>query len=33
MWRSRPAIANQVLMAAGKLHPDKKIAKGRGRPR
>jgi len=27
MWRSRHAIANQALMAAGKLHPDKKIAK------
>jgi len=26
MWRSRRAIANQALMAAGKLHPDKKIA-------
>ena len=27
MWRSRHAIANQALLAAGKLHPDKKIAK------
>lgn len=27
MWHSRHAIANQALMAAGKLHPDKKIAK------
>jgi hypothetical protein len=27
MWRSRHAIANQVLLTAGKLHPDKKIAK------
>ena len=27
MWRSRRAIANQALMAAGKLHSDKKIAK------
>ena len=27
MWRSRHAIANQALTAAGKLHPDKKIAK------
>jgi hypothetical protein len=27
MWRSRHAIANQALMTAGKLHPDKKIAK------
>lgn len=27
MWRSRHAIANQALMAAGKLHPDKKLAK------
>ena len=27
MWRSRHAIANQALLTAGKLHPDKKIAK------
>lgn len=27
MWRSRHAIANRALMTAGKLHPDKKIAK------
>jgi hypothetical protein len=27
MWRSRHAIANQGLLTAGKLHPDKKIAK------
>ena len=27
MWRSRYAIANQALMAARKLHPDRKIAK------
>jgi hypothetical protein len=27
MWRSRHAIANQALMTAGKLHPDKKVAK------
>jgi hypothetical protein len=27
MWRSRHAIANQALTTAGKLHPDKKIAK------
>jgi hypothetical protein len=32
MWRSRHAIANQALLTAGKLHPDKKIAKPRGRP-
>jgi len=32
MWRSRHAIANQALLTAGKLHPDKKIAKARGRP-
>jgi hypothetical protein len=30
MWCSRHAIANQALMAAGKLHPDKKIAKEGG---
>ena len=27
MWRSRHAIAEEALMTAGKLHPDKKIAK------
>jgi hypothetical protein len=27
MWRSRHLIATQALMTAGKLHPDKKIAK------
>ena len=27
MWRSRHAIAHQALLTAGKLHPDKKIAK------
>ena len=27
MWRSRHLIAAQALMTAGKLHPDKKIAK------
>ena len=27
MWRSRHAIANQALLTAGKLHPDKTIAK------
>ena len=27
MWRSRHPIANQALLTAGKLHPDKKIAK------
>jgi len=27
MWRSRHAVAEQALRAAGKLHPDKKIAK------
>jgi hypothetical protein len=27
MWRSRHMIAGQALMAAGKLHPDKKVAK------
>ncbi len=27
MWRSRHAIAAQALRTAGKLHPDKKIAK------
>lgn len=27
MWRSRHLIAEQALMTAGKLHPDKKIAK------
>jgi len=27
MWRCRHAIANQALPTAGKLHPDKKIAK------
>ena len=32
MWRSRHATANQALMAAGKLHPDKKIAKAARRP-
>jgi hypothetical protein len=27
MWRSRHVVAEQALRAAGKLHPDKKIAK------
>jgi hypothetical protein len=27
MWRSRHVIAEQALMTAGKLHPDKKVAK------
>ena len=27
MWRSRHLIAAQALVTAGKLHPDKKIAK------
>jgi hypothetical protein len=27
MWRSRHDIAAQALTTAGKLHPDKKIAK------
>jgi cytochrome c-type biogenesis protein CcmH/NrfG len=27
MWRSRHDIAAQALRTAGKLHPDKKIAK------
>jgi hypothetical protein len=27
MWRSRHPIAEQALLAAGKLHPDKKLAK------
>jgi hypothetical protein len=27
MWRSRHAIANQALLTAGKLRPDKTIAK------
>ena len=30
MRRSRHAIANQALLTAGKLHPDKKIAKAAG---
>lgn len=30
MWRSRHAIANQALLTAGKLHPDKTIAKAAG---